>query len=61
LSHFLIPNEYGNYKLEGKKATFDSDNKGATRSLILKEGISDRVLEVFVFLLLSIFIFFFKQ
>jgi hypothetical protein len=58
LSHFLLPNKYGNYKLEGRKATFNSDKNGETRSLIFKEGISDGVLEVFVFLLLFIFIFF---
>jgi hypothetical protein len=55
-SHFLLPNEYGSYKLEGRKAIFNGDNKAYLKSLILKEGISDAVLEVFVFLLLIIFL-----
>jgi hypothetical protein len=58
-SHFLLPNKYGSYKLKGRKAIFDSDNKGNLRSLILKEGISNRLLEVFVFLLLFIFVIIF--
>jgi hypothetical protein len=36
LLHFLHPNPHDNYKLEGRKAIFNSDNKYEARSLILK-------------------------
>jgi hypothetical protein len=45
LSRLTIPNPHGKFKLEGRKIIFEGDY---TRSLILKEGISDGILEVFV-------------
>jgi hypothetical protein len=45
LSRLTIPNPHGKFKLEGRNIIFEG---GYTRSLILKEGISDRILEVFV-------------
>jgi hypothetical protein len=47
LSRLTIPNPYGKFKLEGKNITFVYCYPNAT-SLILKEGISDGILEVFV-------------
>jgi hypothetical protein len=44
LSKLTIPNPHGKFKLEGRNIIF----QGYTRSLILKEGISDGILEVFV-------------
>jgi hypothetical protein len=49
LSNFLIPNRNDNYKLKGRKAIFNSDNNYETRSLIMKEGIKDGIMEMFVF------------
>jgi hypothetical protein len=46
LSKFTIPNPHGKFKLEGGKMIFECGSY--TRSLILKEGISDGILEVFV-------------
>jgi hypothetical protein len=43
----MIPNPHGKFKLEGRKIIFDCDFFDK-RSLILKEGISDGILEVFV-------------
>jgi hypothetical protein len=57
LLHFLHPNPHDNYKLEGKKAIFHSDNKTDVRSLILKEGTKELIIEVFelfYFILFSI-------
>jgi hypothetical protein len=45
LSRLIIPNPHGKLKLRGGTVTF-KDHK--ERSLILKEGISDGILEVFV-------------
>jgi hypothetical protein len=47
LSRLLIPNPYGKFKLEGRNVIFECQ-KSNVRSLILKEGISDGVLEMFV-------------
>jgi hypothetical protein len=48
LLHFLHPNTHDDYKLEGRKAIFKSDNKEyEIRSLILKEGTKDLIIEVF--------------
>jgi hypothetical protein len=47
LSKLTIPNPHGKFKLEGRKIIFQG-NLIDTRSLILKEGISDGILEVFV-------------
>jgi hypothetical protein len=49
LSRLIIPNPYRGFKLEGRNIIF----KGYgfikdKRSIILKEGISDGILEVFV-------------
>jgi hypothetical protein len=44
-SHLLLYNPYGNYRLEGRKAIFGG---GDTRSLIMKEGIKNGLMEVFV-------------
>jgi hypothetical protein len=57
LLDFLYPNPHDNYKLEGRKAIFNSDNKSGTRSLILKEGTKDLIIEVFeLFYFVIIFI-----
>jgi hypothetical protein len=47
LSRLIIHNPHGKFKLEGRNIIFEGgwDNP---RSLILKEGISDGILEVFV-------------
>jgi hypothetical protein len=45
LSRLTIPNPHGQFKLEGRKIIFEGDDN---RSVILKEGISDGILEVFV-------------
>jgi hypothetical protein len=45
LFRLVIPNPHGLFKLEGRSVTFEGGNG---RSLILKEGISDGNLEVFV-------------
>jgi hypothetical protein len=44
LSRLIIPNPHGEFKLEARNIIFEGD----LRSLILKEGISDGILEVFV-------------
>jgi hypothetical protein len=44
LSRLTIPNPHRKFKLEGQKIIFEGDK----RSLIIKEGISDGILEVFV-------------
>jgi hypothetical protein len=46
LSRLIFPNPYGKFKLEGRKIIFEGD--GDPKSVILKEGISDGILEVFV-------------
>jgi hypothetical protein len=53
-SNFLLPNPYGNYKLEERKAIFNSEGRYNIRSLIMKEGIKNGMMEVFV-----LFIYFF--
>jgi hypothetical protein len=50
LSRLIIPNPHGKFGLEGRKMIFQGDYN--TRSLILKEKISDKVLEVFILFLL---------
>jgi hypothetical protein len=44
LSRLTIPNPFGEFKLEGRNIIFEYNS----RSLILKEEISDEILEVFV-------------
>jgi hypothetical protein len=46
LSKLTIPNPHGKFKLEGRKIIFECDYN--ERSVILKEGISDGILEMFV-------------
>jgi hypothetical protein len=43
----IVPNPHGKFKLEGRNIIFECDWRNS-RSLILKEGISDGILEVFV-------------
>jgi hypothetical protein len=51
LSRLIIPNPHRGFRLEGRKIIFQY--RGSyTRSLILKEKISNKVLEVFVLFLL---------
>jgi hypothetical protein len=52
LSKLTIPNPHGKFKLEGRKIIFQGDSY--ERSVVLKEGISDGILEVFVFILYNI-------
>jgi hypothetical protein len=47
LSKLIFPNPHGKFKLEGRNIIFEVDNY-VKRSLILKEGILDGILEVFV-------------
>jgi hypothetical protein len=47
LSKLTIPNPHGRFKLEGRKIIFEAGIFNP-RSVILKEGISDGILEVFV-------------
>jgi hypothetical protein len=47
LSKLTIPNPHGKFKLEGRNIIFEYCYPNV-RSLILKEGISDGILEVFV-------------
>jgi hypothetical protein len=47
LSRLIIPNPYGYFKLEGRSILFERTLYG--RSFILKEGILNGILEVFVF------------
>jgi hypothetical protein len=53
-SNFLLPNPYGKYKLEGRKAIFNTEGSYDPRSLVMKEGIKNGMMEVFV-----LFYFFF--
>jgi hypothetical protein len=49
LSRLAIPNPHGKFKIEAQNMVFQGDdNFKDVRSLILKEGISDGILEVFV-------------
>jgi hypothetical protein len=48
LFRLIIPNPYGNFKLEGRNIIFEGI--GCANSLILKEGVLNRILEVFGFL-----------
>jgi hypothetical protein len=49
LSRLIIPNPHGKFKLEKRNIIFKGVGYGNNiRSLILKEGISDGILEVFV-------------
>jgi hypothetical protein len=45
LVDLIVPNPHGNFRLEGRNIIFEDHY---TRSLILKEGTSDGILEVFV-------------
>jgi hypothetical protein len=45
LVDLIVPIPQGKFKLEGRTVMF-----GATRSVILKEGISEGILEMFVLL-----------
>jgi hypothetical protein len=49
-SHFLLPNPYDKYKLEERKIIFNGGglNGDNIRSLIMKEGIKDGMMQVFV-------------
>jgi hypothetical protein len=47
LFRLTTPNPHGKFKLEGRNIIFEYSYPNA-RSLILKEGISDGILEVFV-------------
>jgi hypothetical protein len=47
LSRLIIHNPHGRFKLEGRKSIFEGGYNNQ-RSLILKEGISDGILEMFV-------------
>jgi hypothetical protein len=58
LLQFLHPNPYDNYKLEGIKAIFQSDNKAEPRSLILNEGTKDLIMEMFEFFYFVIFVYY---
>jgi hypothetical protein len=49
LSRLIIPNPHEGFKLKGRNIIF---KRGYTRSVILKEGISDGILEVFVLMTL---------
>jgi hypothetical protein len=44
LSRLIIPNPHGKFKLEGRNVIFEGH---FGRSLVLKEGIPDGILEVF--------------
>jgi hypothetical protein len=57
-SHFLVENPYDNYKLNERKAMFNSDNKYEDRSLIMKEGTKDGIIEVFVLFIIICLYFF---
>jgi hypothetical protein len=48
LSKLTIPNPHGKFKLEGRNIIFQGDSYVNRRSLILKEGIRDGILEVFI-------------
>jgi hypothetical protein len=52
LSRLIIPNPHEGFRLEGRKMIFQGGGSYITRSLILKEKISDKVLEVFILFLL---------
>jgi hypothetical protein len=54
-SRLIIPNPHRKFKLEGRNIIFEN----YTRSLILKEGILDGILEVFVFEIIIIIVFVF--
>jgi hypothetical protein len=45
LCRLIIPDPHGKFELEGRNITFEGND---FRSLILKEGISDGILEEFV-------------
>jgi hypothetical protein len=47
LFKLIIPNPHGKFKLKGRNIIFEGN---FVRSLILKEGISNGILEVFAFL-----------
>jgi hypothetical protein len=47
LSRLIIHNPHGKFKLKGRNIIFEGDHNNP-RSLILKDGISDGILEVFV-------------
>jgi hypothetical protein len=47
-SHLLLPNPYGKYSLEERKAIFNTEGSYDLRSLVMKEGIRNGMMEVFV-------------
>jgi hypothetical protein len=47
LSRLIIQNLHERFRLEGRNIIFEGDGDNS-RSVILKEGISDGILEVFV-------------
>jgi hypothetical protein len=58
-SNFLLPNPYGKYKLVGRKAIFGGGGWGNdTKSLVMKDGIKNGMMEMFV-LFFFFFLFFF--
>jgi hypothetical protein len=56
LSRLIIPNPHGKFKLEGRNVIFEGGYY--PRSLILKEGISNEILEVFVLLIFEVIMIF---
>jgi hypothetical protein len=57
LSSLLLPNPYGSFALEGRKATFSGEGRyDDIRSLVLREGMSDGIMEVFVFFVVYLFV-----
>jgi hypothetical protein len=56
LSTLLLPNPYGSFALEGRKATFSGGGCGHERSLVMREGVSDGIMEVFVLFVVYLFV-----
>jgi hypothetical protein len=52
LANLIWPNPHGRFKLEGRNIIFEGNFNGI-RSVILKEGILDGILEVFVLVTLT--------
>jgi hypothetical protein len=55
LSELIFPNPHENFKFEGRNIIFEK--KDYLRSLVLKKGISNGILEVFAFLIITIILF----
>jgi hypothetical protein len=52
LSRLIIPNPHGKFELKKRNIIFQGNGYSShTRSIILKEGISDGILEVFIILI----------